>query len=374
MIHPHIFWWRFFPRRKLTQIYLSTALRSFALSLIGIFIPIYLMRVQGFSLNQTLWFFIFYSFILAVTTPFAGWVCFKWGCVRSIFAGIIMYIIFIGSLYFLPLFPLPWPILSGIFGLSQAFYWIGLHLVFYQVSDRKHRGEEVGLRDGLDILASLVSPLLGGLLITIVGFSLVFVLVSVILLLSAAVLLASKEYRITAPVSIHSLFRESGWKDSLFFISRGTGIIAEGVIWPLFIFVIVGSYFSLGIIGSILSGLTGILLWVVGKYSDRINKRIIVRWGTLAKSGAWLLRAFVTTAGQVFAVTALAAVTQGVRESPLGALEYDKARGQAAAYFVSREMLICIGRIVLLVIVLLTNSLSGGILFQSVANLATLLF
>ena len=82
----------------------------------------------------------------------------------------------------------------------------------------------------------------------------------------------------------------------------------------------------------------------------------------------------VTTIGGVFTSTSLAALTYGIRESPLGALEYDKAQGEAASYFVTREIFICLGRILILTVVLMTNSLSGGLLFQGVINLAAFLF
>ena len=57
--HNEHFWWRFFPHKELTQVYISSAIRSFAISLIGLFIPLYLYVERGFSLQQTLYFFIF---------------------------------------------------------------------------------------------------------------------------------------------------------------------------------------------------------------------------------------------------------------------------------------------------------------------------
>ncbi|SRR3989344_1117127 len=368
------FWWRFFPEKELTQVYLSTAIRSFAISLLGIFIPLYLYLELNFSFEQTISFFIFYSVIFAVATPLAAKFSATYGVKHSVLVSVPFYLAFVALLYLLPYFNIPLLLISALMGMSQAFYWLGMHLVFHHVSDHDHRGEEVGARTSMTVISGMIGPFLGGLLITFFGFKALFLLTAILLFLSALVLFKSKEGRVRYHFSFKSVLNRDHWKDSLFFVSRGTAVIANGVIWPLFVFVILGSYTSLGLTGSLFAGLSAILLWVIGKYSDHSDKRKIIRLTTIFDSAVWVLRAFVVTVPHVFAVTALAALTTGTREAPLGALEYDKARGEIAAYFVSREVFICLGRILLLTVVLLFGNLSSGLLFQAIANLAVFLF
>ncbi|MBI1968986.1 hypothetical protein HYS49_03675, partial [Candidatus Woesearchaeota archaeon] len=64
----------------------------------------------------------------------------------------------------------------------------------------------------------------------------------------------------------------------------------------------------------------------------------------------------------------------GFLAAPLGALVYDKGQRHAAAYFVQRELFISLGRILVLLLVLLTGNLAGGLIFNGFANLAALLF
>jgi len=374
MIHHHEFWWRFFPKKELNQIYVSVAVRAFAISLIGIFIPLYLHLDQGYSLQETLLFFVFYSVIFAIMTPLAAKFAATFGVKHSVLLGMPFYLAFVVLLYTLPYFKIPLIIIAALIGISQAFYWMGLHLAFHHASDHQHRGEEFGKRASVTVIGGMFGPLLGGVLITLVGFQVLFGLVSLLLLIAAIILFGSKENHTKYHFSVRSVINKKHWKNSLFFVSEGTRVITNGVIWPLFIFIILGSYLSIGIVGSLLSGVSAILLWVVGKYSDRCDKRKIIRWGTYFDSLSWFLRAFVITPLQVFLVTILSALTTGVRESPLGALQYDKAKGEIAAYFVSREVFICLGRILMLVLVLMIDNLSGGLFFQSIANLASLLF
>ncbi len=265
-------------------------------------------------------------------------------------------------------------VISALLGMSLAFYWMGLHLIFKTVSNHKHRGEAVGKRISTTIFAHMLGPLLGGFLISNYGFKLVFILVSVLMFLSTYFLFLSKEKHIPFHFSVKGLVDKKHLENSLFFVARGVRVAASGIIWPLFIFVILGNYISLGIVGSVLSGVSAILIWFVGKYSDKIDKRKIIYWLTFPESLSWFLRSAVTTKFHVFAVTIFGALTYGAEEAPLGALEYDKAKENIAEYFVSREIFISLGRLLLIMVVLMTDSLAGGLIFNGVANLAALLF
>jgi MFS family permease len=374
MHHNHHFWWRFFPKKELTQIYISAAIRSFALSLIAIFVPLYLYVERGYSMEQTLYFFIFYSIIFAVTTPLAAKFVAKFGTKHSVLLSVPFYLAFILSLYSLPYYPIPLTVVSGFLGLSLSFYWMGMHLAFYHASDHDHRGEEIGKRMGVSILATAVGPLFGGFLISTSGFGVVFILVAGLLIFSSLILFLSKENHYKFNFSIRSLVNRRHWQNSLFFVSRGTRGIAGGVIWPLFIFSILGNYFSLGVIGTTMAGLSAVLIWMTGKFSDRVDKRKIIRWLVIPEALSWVLRALVVTTTHVFGATIFGAVVYGIWESPIGALEYDKAKRNIAEYFVTREIFICLGRVLLLTFVLMADSLSGGLIFHSIISLAAFLF
>ena len=374
MIHHHEFWWYFSPKKELNRIYLSLALRSFALSLIAIFVPLYLFQEVGLSLEKTLSFYLFYSIVFAIFTPIAAKFSARFGVKHSVLFSIPFYIIFVALLYLLPKYNIPLILLSTLVGVSLSFYWIGMHLIFYQASDRKHRGEEFGKRSSMMIFAAMIGPLIGGLLIKTIGFNLVFIIASVILILSAFILFMSKENHFKYRFSMKSIINKDHWKNSLFFVSYGAEVICNGVVWPLFIFMILKDYLSLGLVGSLLAGITALLVWGVGKFSDHVGKRKIIRWITGFESLSWFLRALVLTTTQVFFVTIYGAITRGIKTSPIGALEYDKAQDDATGYFVSREIFVCLGRILMVSLVMMTNSLTGGLIFQGFANFAALLF
>ncbi|MBU0459743.1 MAG: MFS transporter [Nanoarchaeota archaeon] len=375
MDNNHHLLWYFRPKKELTQIYLCLMLRNFALSLIGLFVPLYLYKELSYTLSQTLYFYIFYALIFAISTPVAAKFASKYGVKHTILLSVPFFLIFVSLLQLLTIIKIPLMVVASFQGLAISFFWMGIHLIFYHASHKKHRGEEMGKRTGLSIIASMFGPLIGGVIIKFVGFWLVFVLVALILIISAGVLFFSKEEYVKYSFSLKSVVDKEHWKNSLFFVSRGSRVMAEGVIWPIFIFVILNDYVSLGLMGFVLSGIGAILIVVVGKYSDHKSKSKLLHWITGFESLAWIMRAFVQTVTHVFGATIFGAITYGVREAPMGALEYDKARkSDPVGYFVSREIFICLGRILMLVFVLMTNSLSGGLVFHGFVNLAALLF
>ena len=67
----HPFWWHYLSHNKLVQIYCSLGIRTFALSLVALFIPLYLHFELGYSMQQTLLFYLVYAVIFAIASPIA---------------------------------------------------------------------------------------------------------------------------------------------------------------------------------------------------------------------------------------------------------------------------------------------------------------
>lgn len=374
MLRRHEFWCRVQGSRELSHISVSLMLRFFAVSLISVFIPLYLYKELGYSFTQTLLFFIFYSIIFAIFTPLAASFAARFGVKHAVLFSLPFYVAFLILLSVLKTLPVPLVVLSTLMGISLAFYWMGMNLLFYQASDHSHRGEQVGKNSFYKITATVIAPVLGGFLITWFNFQVVFVLACMILMTSAIVLFLSKESHIKYHFSFRDVLSKDHWKNSIYFSSKGTEAMATGVLWPLFIFTILGSYFTLGIAGAVMGGGSAVLMWVAGRYSDHKDKAHLVHVLTLFESVSWIASGLVATPFHVFAVSALAALVTGVRQPPLEAMEFDKARGHAVSYFVSREIFICLGRIFILVFVLMINNVQGGIFFHSLMSLTTFLF
>ena len=88
----------FLRNRELNELYASIAIRSFALSMINIFIPIYLLNLD-YSLKQVLIFFVFLTGTHAVTSIHAGKISSKFGFKHAILFSVPLLLIFYLMLY-----------------------------------------------------------------------------------------------------------------------------------------------------------------------------------------------------------------------------------------------------------------------------------
>lgn len=135
-------WRHLVPRKELTQVYLAMAIRSFAVSLTSLFVPLYLYKELGYTLEQTLLFFVFYSLIFAIFTPLAAKFCARYGVKHSVLLSVPFYLGYIILLQLLPVMKTPLILISSLLGISLALYWMGMNLVFQCVTDHKHRGSK----------------------------------------------------------------------------------------------------------------------------------------------------------------------------------------------------------------------------------------
>src|SRR3989338_8032913 len=121
-MHSHYeHWWHLLPKKELPQIYLSLGLRSFALALTSLFVPLYLHQQLGYSLAETIGFYLFYAVIMAISSPLAAKFCAKFGVKHSIMLSIPLYLAFILLLYLLPYVKVPLLLLGALVGSSLAF-------------------------------------------------------------------------------------------------------------------------------------------------------------------------------------------------------------------------------------------------------------
>jgi len=359
----------------MNQIYLSVALRSFALSLISLFVPMYLYSELGYSLQETLAFYIIFSVTLAVTSPFAAKFASKFGLKHSILLSVPFQVAYFYLLYQLASVSIPLGLIATLEGFALAFFWMGMHLEFRKISHRGHRGEEVGKRQAVMILATLVGPLVGGTMIKFVGFGVVFIIASIALLISAVFLFASKERHVKYHFSVKSLWSESYFKNSLFFTYRGIWVMANAVLWPLFIFITLNDYLSLGVIGTIAGLASAILSLVMGKVSDtKINKRGIIRFVAPIEAITWFFRGFLTTFMGFLGISVLQSIVYGARAAPMGALVYDQAKGNPVEFFITREIFISLGRVFVLSVILISVNYIPAFILVGLSSFAVFLF
>ena len=358
-MHSHHHFLHFLRNRELNELYISIAIRAFAVSLIGVFIPIYFYQ-QGYSFFSIFLFYAIWSLTHLLFSMPAAKISSKLGLKRSMLLSIPFLILFFFFIYTLENFNWPLPLLSISIGLSTSLFWLSYHIDFAKFSNRKNRGKQVGFSKIIIAVFSVLGPVAGGIILTLIGFEILFIIVSVLLIGSVIPLFFSREIHEPSSFSLKGFFRGQKIKDILSYIGFGIEGKMGAVIWPLFIFIFILSekYISLGLVSSLTLGVALISLVFVGKFSD-IYRRKILKIGTVFNAAIWVIKSFIVTPIQVFITDAFYGASRVTMDVPFDAINYDKAKEEERVKIIlQREMYTHVGIILLfLVLMFLTESL-----------------
>jgi MFS family permease len=291
--HPH---WQ----NGRSALYWHATLRTFGLSLIGIFLPIYVFvqarSLLGVSIRTAIAYVLIYflirSSICFLTDIPLGKLIPKLRFRYAMEIGNLLLLARIAC-WFLAQHHFAWLWLAPIFGgLMVPFYWQSYHTLVAEEAGHKV-GRTVSLLGVLGRLVGAAGPIIGGFIITQLGWSFLFVVVFIAILTSGIPLLFMPRHPHDEVINWHHLLSQLKapryrQRAIAFF---GTGI--EGILqisWPLWLFLIIGSFEVLGILASISLVLSIAALFFIGKWIDRHGSRKILTLGAIANGIAWWLK------------------------------------------------------------------------------------
>lgn len=314
--------------QQIRELYLSTIILQFAASAVMIFEPIYLWSA-GFSLQRIILFYGAIYIVYFAILPFGG----KFVRAHGYEHGIMYSTPFL-ILYYLSLFAIPYsPIFIGTaivsYALQKMLYWPGYHADFARFGMANQTGRELSVLVLLASIAAIAGPAVGGLVLVTLGYPALFVLVSLLILLSNVPLLLTPEVFTPRVFSY-----EDAWKRLLkpenrrrFFSYMGFGEeFIVTIVWPLFMYTVVKEYFNLGAIVSLATLATMLVAIAVGRLSDTSSRRRVLRLGVVYTVLSWLMRLVTGGLGGVFLADTLYRSARTAVGIPLIASTYDAAR------------------------------------------------
>lgn len=290
-------YWRDLGFDELSELYTAMMFRSLAMSLVGIFIPIYLYLL-GYEIWQI---FFFYSAVFAIWGlahyPVAQVVA-KIGPKHTILTSYIFQAM--TMLMLATQADLRWPLvaIALTLGIGNCLYFVAFHVDFSKVKHREHGGKEVGWLYSMERLGAVLGPLVGGLVAYFIGGEYIFL--AAVLLLFAGIL---PLFLTEEPTSVNQQlkFRELKLGDIKHdLISYGfvhTEQFISMIMWPMFISIFVfreNPYLQLGGIISISVLLSLLVARAIGKTIDEQQGRPLLRFGTIINAVLHLFRPFTT--------------------------------------------------------------------------------
>lgn len=350
---------------EMHEMYLNRVLRTFAFSLIGIFIPIYLLNI-GYTLNNVILYLIGQYLTMFLFSPFTGIIESKIGVKKTMFLGTSFFIVFFFLLFTIHIYYWPLLLLSIFYGIEQSLYWIPAVTNFAKFSKRGVRGREVGNWISLSQAVTVFAPLIGAWIIVSTGFDILLIIASILMILSISILFLTPDH--VFPLGrMWSAFSRKNLNFFFLFFSKGS-IHTANLIWPLFIYFIFPDYFFIGIAATLAGAASAMFTFFIGQISDRTSKLKILRISTFANILVWGAAVFVTTPTQVYILSFIKGFAYMMMVVPSFAIVCRESLKQnTVGFMIFREASYSLSRVVFLIILLL---LPFSIKFQSVFILA----
>ncbi|MCD6477976.1 MAG: MFS transporter [Candidatus Aenigmarchaeota archaeon] len=361
--------------KEIKEIYLNRFLQSFSLGLIGIFVPIHLMRI-GYSLNQAITYLIMIYLGMMIFVPLASKISSIIGIKHTISITFPIWI-----LYFYLLFSLKFPdsdylLIGMLYGLANVIYWVPLNTDFSSNVEKIRIGEEFGIMRIIPFLTNMISPLVGAFIITYMGFDNLIIVVCLLLLISLVPLFLTKDYKFKFGYDWKKMFNKKHFVFLGDFIMKGI-IFGSNVLWPIYVFISFGSRgvinvglaASFGAIGSI------IFTFFVGSLCDRYDKVKLLKMGGLANFVVWTSAIIFVSPMAVLLLSFIKGLLFILIDMPMFIIACEQTDNKNNIEFMSfREIGLCTGRLIILALAFLSIlSLKFPTVFL-VASIASLYF
>jgi MFS family permease len=346
--------WRDVTFNELSEIYATMMIRSLAISMVGIFIPVYLYKL-GYSLPAIMSVFGCYFTARIGLDLAAAYTTARIGPKHTLVIGQLMQIISSALFLTLPNFGWPLALLGAFWGGANSFFFIPFHIDFSKVKHRNHGGKELGFEQIMEKIGTALGPLTGGVVASVFGSRYIF-LVSIVMLLVGLWPL----FKTAEPVRIRQKLDFAGFQYGKVreYIPAHIGVNVENtlclMLWPLFLalFVLPGDsvFARVGIMASVSVLVAAFTAHAIGRVVDNKKGRPLLRYSAVANSLVYIVRVFTVSYPMALATNvANEAITIGYR-LPYTKGFYDAADdlpGHRIVFITSMEIMGCMAKAIM---------------------------
>ena len=339
-------------RSRLSLLYLVASLRTFIFGFFSLFLPIlvfqhFLFLGEKGALIITIVFFILHSLFHLLTVTVSVKIASKYGLKISFFISqlllLTLFILLLGQRYFLA---------AVVFGFASSVWWFSYHFSFVNLGERKQLGKEVGVAQTLGILATIVAPIFGGIILNFSN-SLSFYLIGMILIVFSLIsILFFRRLEKVTSVSFFDIKNEAKKRknDLLAFIGGGGEEIIYSVAWPLMLFYVFKNLLLLAEFSSLVMLMAAIVYYITGIIVDQTNKEKLEKIGVFSVSSSWLGKALFQTPLTLSIFDTIHKVLNSFFVLPLMVIAYSHAQSDQERYIAFRECAWKIGNIFALIL------------------------
>ena len=356
---------RFQKSKNLKYIYAIRVLRELVNKLVIFFLPLYF-----FNLHLPIWDQVNLSLIsnglpafstlqigifnIALSHVLSRLICFlsaipiakiqtKFGIQHGFVLGHLLYAVFVLLLFMSKANPYFAILAMAVDGFQMNFFWNSYYYSLSRNSNENKMGSNLGVIKLILNLLAMVSPALGGLIITSLGYSTLFLLGLVVILVGVIFSLLLDNVKVHDKISwkeFKDWMQEPGFRRLALTFSGRYFNDAMVILWPLYMFILLGSTEGVGTLYSLSLFLAFLLTYLIGGAIDKNTNRKPYLFSGGLLSILWMLRSFFVGIWSIAVINTIDKLT-----STYHWLFFDRAwilRGkgrQALSYFVYREMI-----------------------------------
>ncbi|MCK5061572.1 MFS transporter [Candidatus Parcubacteria bacterium] len=344
---------------SLNAVYKMHSIDSSAFSLVGIFIPIYLLTL-GFSVTEVLVYFIIQNTTLLMSAFAVGYIGSKYGIQRAMLLRLPFLFLFLILLLLLDNINFPIYLLAIIDGWQSALYWIPLNIAFTKNANKRKMGSALGGLFAWPKVATIFTPMFGGLIASYFGFNALFAITLIIFAFSVIPLLRIKKIKI----DFHFKFKEGlklYRKNKKYFwaeVFNNIGEETDGIIWPIFIYLSLVKITAVGNTATIISLGAFFLTLYMGRISDKAGKEVLIKVGASLIMLTWFIRIFFDTEIAFYIIALFSGLAFVIFKIPYYSKLFSIPRkSKVDEFFIFREVPVNIARIIvfLLAIIFVNN-------------------
>lgn len=356
------------------EVFIHNFVKSLGLSMVSIFIPMYLLDAN-FSIVQVGLFFLFYYIADLIVTIPSYHVSGKIGYKR---VSLLSAPFLVGYYVLLRSFTDPVPLYLATFvgATGKSLYWAGMNAETAISTHEDNRDSEVGIFFSMPTLASIISPVIGGLILATFSYNVLFMTTGVFVGLSFVPLFLSERHSEGLDTELTSFFSRKYTEDFLTYFFNGAESIGKKLLWPLFLVLIIEGAVDLGLAGGLKSLGAAFTSIAIGRITNDDNRPKVIASGVLISVIMFFALYTVTdplTATILSFVFGLGrtAVTMSAFEKALENAE----REDLLEYFAFRGTALNLGRLTMLGIIIGSYHFTQSLLVSVVAmNLSIVLF
>lgn len=312
----------------LSELYASQLLRSFALGLINIFVPVFLYKL-GYDIPTIFWFYVWWFAFRPFLDILTGLIIGRIGPKHTLALGVFMQILHLSLLLTLASHNWPLWLVAITGGWAFGLFILAFEVGFSKVKHAEHGGKELGYVTIFERLGSVLGPLTGGLVAAAFGLRYTIWLAIIVLIGSLVPIFLSQEPTKIRQKLHFETFPLAKYRRDLI---AGAMLTLENVVaiilWPLFVGVFVftdNTYAKLGVVTAVGTFIAVLFSHLIGKLTDIGYGRTFLRSGSYLGAVVHLFRPFATSFGGVLGVNVLSDSLAMSYRIPFIKAMYDRA-------------------------------------------------